>query len=132
MWGSQNYNLQANVPWSTTTACFIQGESSGGRQISKKCELFLCSRRKRRSVVVKMAYIPFFIEVFHLKFIFVLAGRNDFRSFVRQTIVFFLQNTKFFFQTQITSFRSSRVRNLRFFIIDHFMVKSVLFWFVLL
>ena len=45
----------------TTTACFIQGESSGGRQISEKCELFLCSRRKRGSVVIKTACIHFFI-----------------------------------------------------------------------
>ena len=45
----------------TTTACFIQEESSGGKQISKTCELFLCSRRKRGGVVIKIACIPFFV-----------------------------------------------------------------------
>ena len=33
----------------TTTACFIQEE------------LFLCSRRKRGGVVIKIACIPFFV-----------------------------------------------------------------------
>ena len=41
----------------TATACFIQEESS----ISKTCELFLCSRRKRGGVVIKIACIPFFV-----------------------------------------------------------------------
>ena len=29
--------------------------------ISKTCELFLCSRRKRGGVVIKIACIPFFV-----------------------------------------------------------------------
>ena len=49
------YIIVQNTSKLTTTACFIQGESSGGRQISKKSELFLCSRRKRGSVVIKIA-----------------------------------------------------------------------------
>ena len=36
----------------TTTACFIQEQSSGGK-ISKTCELFLCSRRKRGVLSLK-------------------------------------------------------------------------------
>ena len=63
------YVIVQNTSKLTTTACFIQAESSGGRQISKKSELFLCSRRKRGSVVIKIACIPFY-----LKFTFVLAG----------------------------------------------------------
>ena len=66
----------------TTTACFIQEESSGGKQFRKTCELFLCSRRKRGGVVIKIACIPFFVSAFDLESIFVLAGRNYFRSFV--------------------------------------------------
>ena len=96
---SETYNRAKYLKKLTTTACLIQEESSGGGQISKKSELFLCSRRKRGSVVIKIACIPFFIPAFYLKSIFVLAGRNDFRSFVKQAIVFFLQNTKFFLQT---------------------------------
>ena len=46
----------------TTTACFFQEESSGGKQFRKHaCELFLCSRRKRGGVVIKIACIPFFV-----------------------------------------------------------------------
>ena len=38
----------------TTTACFIQ-------TISETCELFLCSRRKRGGIVIKIACIAFFL-----------------------------------------------------------------------
>ena len=45
----------------TTTACFIQEESSGGKQFRKRVSCFLCSRRKRGGLVVKIACIPFFV-----------------------------------------------------------------------
>ena len=35
----------------TTAACFIQEESSGGKQFRKYVSCFLCSRRKRGGVV---------------------------------------------------------------------------------
>ena len=43
------------------TARIIWKESSGGRQISKTCELLLCSRRKGGRGGVQIACIPFFV-----------------------------------------------------------------------
>ena len=64
-------------------------KSSGGRQLSKTRELLLCLRRKRGRVGVQVACIPFFVWVVYLKSIFVLAGRNYFRSFTKQANGFF-------------------------------------------
>lgn len=46
------------IPPKLTTAAFNQGESSGGGQILKTSELFLCSTRKRGRVGVQIACIP--------------------------------------------------------------------------
>ena len=45
----------------TTTACFIQGESSGGKQFRKHVSCFYAQGGKRGGVVVKIACIPFFV-----------------------------------------------------------------------
>ena len=50
----------------TTTTCFIQEESSGGKEFRKQsCELFLCSRRKPWKVSclsIRTAYM--FLKLF--------------------------------------------------------------------
>ena len=43
------------------TACLIEGESSGGRQILKTYELFLSSKRKLGLVGLQIACILYFV-----------------------------------------------------------------------
>ena len=45
----------------TTTACFIQEESSGGKQFRKHVSCFYAQGGNVGGVVIKMACIPFFV-----------------------------------------------------------------------
>ena len=73
-------------------------------------DIFLLLERNELSISHVLVHFPLFVYVVYLKSTFMLAGRNYFRSFIKQAIVVFS-----FLQTQFgfsfASFRSSRVRN---------------------
>ena len=94
----------------------------------KVCELFLCSKNKRGRVAVQIACIPFFVRCFTW---------NLFLWWQAETISDLLLSKYLLFSFKILSFFSKDklhlfdppVYEIGFFIIDHFMVKSVLFSF---
>ena len=67
-------------------------------------------------------------KVVYLESIFMMTGRNYFRSFVEQIFTLFFQNTEFFSKYKLHLF-DPPVYEIECFIIDHFMGKSALFSF---